>query len=352
MTELSIAAVGDILMWANQINSAKVPGKYVYNFYPMFKDVAPYLRNADLTIGNLETTLSGREAVYQQKNADTGYPMFNCPDELAPALKNAGFDVLTTANNHCLDRGATGLKRTLNVLDKHQIAHTGTFRTYKESTSFLIKQIKGIKVGILSYTYGTNYIPTPTNESWIVNRINQRKILADIKKLKPQVDLVIVSLHFGREFHRYPSDTQKSLVQLLLNNGVDIILGAHPHVIQPMIFYKNKFAIYSLGNFISKQMWNNIHTESGMILKIVVKKKKNGTVKINSVNFIPTWSQQKFLTKGKSLFRVIPIDKFIKKPDQLITQADITKMKIISNSTKSHLNLIKIKKYAEKKEGH
>ncbi len=159
--------------------------------------------------------------------------MFNCPNELAGTLKRAGLHVLTTANNHCMDRGVNGLKRTLQVLDQHQLYHTGTFRNPAEASKPLILNVKGIKIVILSYTYGTNYIPIPKNSPSIVNLIHPPKIVHDIHIVQPNVDVVIVSLHFGREFHRYPSDFQKGLVELLWKNGADIILGAHPHVIQP-----------------------------------------------------------------------------------------------------------------------
>ncbi|TCS83148.1 CapA family protein [Tepidibacillus fermentans] len=344
-TKITIVAVGDILMWRKQIASAKIPGKNQYSFGSMFQEVAPFLRNADLTIGNLETTLSGREKIYQRRNPKTTYPMFNCPDELALTLKKVGFHVLTTANNHCMDRGVNGLKRTLNVLDQNQLLHTGTFRNQKEADTPLVLNLKGIKIAIFAYTYGTNYIAVPKSTPWLVNRIYLKKMQNDIASIRSQVDLVIVSLHFGREFYRYPNEKQKKIVDFLWRNGADIILGSHPHVIQPMITKKIKridgiekrvFAIYSLGNFISDRMFNNIHADSGIILKLVIHKDSSGSTSIEDIYYIPTWVH-KIPTKGIPKFRVLPIKKFLQNPDRWLTKNDLDTMKMVWSNTTSHL---------------
>jgi len=343
---ITIAAVGDILMWGTQITSAKVPKTNRYSFSPMFKEVVPYLKKADLAIGNLETTFSGRESQYQKRNPRTTYPMFNCPDELATTLKKAGFHVLTTANNHCMDRGIKGLKRTISVLDRHGIAHTGTFSTYKASKKLLIKNVKGVKVGILAYTYGTNFIPVPKGKSWAVNLINEQKIISDMKRLKrKKADAIIVCLHFGREFHRFASEKQKNLVEKLFAHGADIILGAHPHVLQPIVYKKVKakdnsrkkrVAIYSLGNFISDMMRNNMHTVSAAILYVTVHKNSRGKVVISNVKSVPTWVQR--IKKNNNMrFRVLPVRKFIQRPDSSIRSKDLTVLKKVLRQTRSHL---------------
>lgn len=334
-TDITIAAVGDFLMKTRIINSAKVSGERGYVFDDIFEQIAPYLRNADFTIGNLETTFSGTNPDYKQgsktnesvysvvrRNPKTGWPMFNCPDQFADTLKNLGFDVLSTANNHCMDCGISGLKRTLKVLDSHGIAHTGTFRSLKESQEHVIKDVKGIKIGVLAYSKTTNKIPVPSDHSWAVNLIQPSKIVADIKKLKEKkVDLVIVCMHFGREYSMYPIEQQKNLVQLLFKNGADIILGAHSHVIQPALFYevkdvtgvsKPRFAIYSLGNLISTRLYRNDHTLTGLITKIDIRKHEDGTVQIIDVEFIPTWTR---ITKSgaRSVFRLLPMGTTLEK---------------------------------------
>jgi poly-gamma-glutamate capsule biosynthesis protein CapA/YwtB (metallophosphatase superfamily) len=347
MTTIKIAAVGDILMWQKQIASAKLPPKNRYSFTSMFKEVAPYLRNADLTIGNLETTLSGREANYQKRHPRTNYPMFNCPDELAAALKKVGFHVLTTANNHCMDRGSKGLVRTLEILDRHGLKHTGTYRSQAASQQFLIKNVRGIRIGILSYTYGTNFIPVPKNRSWSVNRIREEKIIRDINRLRAkQVDLVVVCLHFGQEFHRNPSLKQKRLVTTLFNHGADLILGAHPHVLQPIVIRlakgknqagKKKVAVYSMGNFISDKMWNNNHTLTGAIVNIHVKK-EGGKTQITGVRTIPTWVHRIPTRNGNTTkFRVLPLRKFIQKPDSSLSKTELQTMKLQLQRTVPHI---------------
>ncbi|KPV41982.1 CapA family protein [Alicyclobacillus ferrooxydans] len=347
MTVIHIAAVGDILMWQRQIHAAKVAGQNKYSFDSMFQPVAPFLRRADLTIGNLETTLSGRESTYQRRQPKTGWPMFNCPDELAPALKRAGFDVLVTANNHCMDRGISGLRRTLGVLDKVGIKHTGTYRTYAESQQYLIKNVKGIRVGILSYTYGTNGNKVPADARYAVNYIHMGKIKTDLKRIKQKSDVVIVVYHFGQEFHRYPNARQKALVKHAFQNGADIVFGVHPHVLQPTTLQwvaqshgnkKRKFAIYSLGNFISDKMMSDPYSASGVIMNLQLQKQSNGTVTMQKITGIPTWVH-KIHTKSRVKFRVLPVRKYLKTPDGLLTKSDIRTMHTVNRNTSVHLKV-------------
>ncbi|MEA3577712.1 CapA family protein [Peribacillus frigoritolerans] len=354
MTTIKIAAVGDILMWGRQIESAKLPnGKY--SFDDMFKEVEPYLSNADLTIGNLETTFSGRELDYIQRHPQTLWPLFNCPDELAETLKRIGFDVLTTANNHCLDRGVTGIKRTLDILDQHQILHTGTFRSDTEFNNFLITNIKGISIGILSYTYGTNIILNLIDQPWLVNYMTNN-LFSNISKLRKQVDCLIVCLHFGKEFDRNPSVKQKEWVKRCFEYGADVVLGAHPHVIQPMALEqvedreginKKRFVIYSLGNFVSDRMGNyfpnqkghfipdrihNIHNDSGVILHLNITKNEQGETHITEISYVPTWVHLE--NNGRMRFRVLPIQI----PSKYNLSAnDIKIMKQVWQNTTSHL---------------
>lgn len=345
MVTIHIAAVGDILMWKRQIASAKLPGMTSYAFDSMFKEVTPYLRRADLTIGNLETTLSGRESVYQTKNPKTGWPKFNCPDELAGALKRAGVDVVTTANNHCMDRGIKGLRRTLEVLGKQGLAHTGTYRTRMQSQQLLVRNVKGIRVGILSYTYGTNGIPVPNEMAWAVNRIQITKIRTDIQRIKKQADIALVVLHFGSEFQRFPNAKQKLLVQQLFQHGADIVLGVHPHVLQPMVLkrvrepsghWTRKFVVYSLGNFISDGMMGKIHSDSGVIVDIAVVKDEKGAVRVDSVRTVPTWVH-KFSHHGMTRFRVLPVRPLLKNPDDKLKAQDLETMKQVYDVTSRHL---------------
>ncbi len=326
-TEITIAAVGDIMMWGRQVAAARV-GPNRYSFDSIFTHVAPYLSSADLTIGNLETPLAGRERHYQIRTARQGYPRFNCPDELAATLKRVGFNVLTTANNHCLDRGVRGLVRTLNVLDRHGIAHTGTFRSPNEARQYLIQDVKGVKVGILAYTYSTNKQRLPRGYHWMVNMIHLRKILRDIAALRPSVDLLIVAMHFGTEFSHAVNARQRILVHHMLQGGADVILGAHPHVLQPVVItrtqlpdgtVKPKVVAYSLGDFVSERILRYAHTECGAILQLTVQKDPEGNTTITRVASIPTWTQCG-IARRRLFFRVLPLRKFMRQPDALITR--------------------------------
>jgi poly-gamma-glutamate capsule biosynthesis protein CapA/YwtB (metallophosphatase superfamily) len=333
MSSIKIAAVGDILMWGNQIRSARI-SKDVYSFDYMFKEVKPLLKDADLTIGNLETTLSGRERYYQRVNSVIGGPAFNCPDELGETLKRSGFDVLTTANNHCMDRGIDGLKRTLDVLDKVGIYHTGTFRSLEESRTKLIINIKGIKIGIIACTYGTNGYELGPQEAWAVNYIDEQ-ILSQVYDIKKQVDLTIVCLHMGREFTDQLIRAQRYWVQKLFEHGADIILGAHPHVIQPMSLKKvkdldsiekDRFVIYSLGDFISDILWDDIYSITGMILNLEVVKNDEGNVAVTNVEYIPTWVSIDEIN-NQEYFVLLPMSKYLKSSKSTLSADTLENMK-------------------------
>lgn len=323
MIKIRIAAVGDLLMKSEIIASAKQSDGF--KFEPIFDKVKPYLKRQDITIGNLETTFSGKRYLgairrdptcncpKERRHPRTGNPVFSCPDELASTLKNTGFHVLTTANNHCMDGGVTGLKRTLNVLDKKGLKHTGTFRSLEESNRYLILRVKGVNIGVLSYTKGTNSIPVP--KPWLVNRIDIKKIVADIRKLKNKTDFLIVCLHFGQEYKSSPSKNQKQLMHLLFKQGVNMVLGAHPHVLHPVITYKvkdidghvrNRVAASSLGNFVSTRLKKNSNTTRGMILALTLMKNDRGITDISKVDRIPTIVQRK-KEKGRTVFRVVPL---------------------------------------------
>lgn len=323
--KVTIACVGDILMWREQVASAKIPGIDRYSFSTMFAPVAPILKSADLTIGNLETTFSGREQPYQIGSARIGYPRFNCPDELAADLKQAGFDVLTTVNNHCLDGGTAGLLRTLDVLDRHEIDHTGTYRSQEEASILLIMERNGIKIGILAYTYGTNKQKIPSDSPWLVNLLQQQAIENDMARMRPHVDLLIVCLHFGVEFRHAPTIRQRQLVQSLIRQGADVILGAHPHVLQPVVTpvvttasgtKKRTVVAYSLGNFTSERMLAFDQSLCGAILRLTVEKdEQNQQTAITHVSVVPTYSQ-KFFSEGRVRFRVKPMRGYLRNPDR------------------------------------
>jgi poly-gamma-glutamate capsule biosynthesis protein CapA/YwtB (metallophosphatase superfamily) len=303
---ITITSVGDIMMHEPQIKSGSL-GNGNYDFSMMFKSIKPYIEKADFAIGNLETTLAGKEKKY------TGYPMFNAPEILAKNIKEAGFDMVTTANNHSLDRKFYGVVKTIENLDNAGLLHIGTYKTKEDSEAIFVEDIKGIKVAFLVYTYGTNGLMVP--EKFAVNLIDRSKIFEDIKKAKSlNVDMIITSMHFGNEYQTNQNKTQKDLVNFLFQNGVDVVLGSHPHVLQPVEMKKVKdvygiekerFVIYSQGNIVSNM--SSRYKNSGVIINLNIIKDKNGTT-IDKVEYIPTMVDLSYNTKAKkTTFEILPI---------------------------------------------
>lgn len=264
-TRISLLFAGDIMGHDSQIASAYDPLKKTYDYASCFQFVQPYVDSVDLAIGNLEVTLAGPP--YK------GYPQFSSPDALGATLKNIGFDVLVTANNHCVDRGRRGLERTVMMLDSFNIAHTGTFKDsvsrIKETP--LIVEKNGIKLAILNYTYGTNGIPVTKPN--IVNHLDTAIMRQDLTLAKAtNPDVIIVFTHWGAEYQSLPSKGQKDLTEFCFQHGAQLVIGAHPHVLQPMEWRKekNQFVAYSLGNYISGQ--RKRYTDGGAMAYLELKK--------------------------------------------------------------------------------
>lgn len=312
---IHMSAFGDTMCHLTNIKNAYDSSSKNYDFSNVFKNIRKYTENADITIGNLETTFAGNSRGY------TGYPTFNAPEILGQNLKDIGVDVLTTANNHCMDKGNSGLVSTLNFLDNYGIAHTGTARSENEQNTILIKDINGIKIAFLSYTYGTNGITIPSDKPYSVNLIDKELIKKHIASAKEQnVDVICVSMHWGIEYKLKPNSTQKELANFLFDNGVDIILGSHPHVLEPMEkrtitlndgTTKDGFVIYSLGNFVSGQIYAN--TKSTVILDIQITKNSEGKISIDSVKYTPVYLYDKGATsKSRTRYTLIDINQAIK----------------------------------------
>ena len=303
---ITLTATGDILMHNTQIWSGLQPdGSYDFNDF--FTPVSHLIAEGDYASTNFEAPMAGPQSGY------TGYPQFNSPDAMADTLKATGFDLVVTAHNHTLDRGYAGAMRTLDVLRQAGLDTTGTFKNEQEREHYLIKDIKGVKVGYLGYTYGTNGIPVPADHPESINIIDEAQILADISALRPQVDVLILVLHWGTEYNPEASPEQKQLAYTFLEAGADAILGSHPHVIEPMeiiqIDGKNKFVIYSMGNFIGNQ--NGVERNSGIVLKLKYTKNfESGATYLQEVSYTPTYSQS-YQQDGKLRFRVIPVQEGI-----------------------------------------
>ena len=305
--KLVITAVGDIMMHNSQIAAGYRPATGEYDFSPFFRYVAPLWKESDLVIGNLETTFAGEKEVY------SGYPRFNTPEILASDLKEAGFDIVTTANNHCLDKGHAGLVSTLHHLDQAGLLHTGTARSSEERDDVLVVEKKGVGFAVLAYTYSTNMGP---EYAYAVNYLDLYKIKKDIKKAREKnARLVIVSLHFGKEYEPQPGSLEKDIVTRVLEAGADVILGHHPHVLQPaeLRLYtpaggsadQKKFIAYSLGNFISDQQGLERRCSIILNLSYGIDRETKQPYFIEATA-IPIYTRS-FRDKGKLCFEVIPV---------------------------------------------
>lgn len=295
---ITISFVGDLMCHSTQYNYARVD-KDSFDFRPVYREIKNYLSSPDFTIGNLETVTAGRQAGY------SGYPFFNTPDDYITALKDAGFDLLVTANNHSLDKGEKGVLRTIEQIHNNDLHRVGTFTSQKDRDSIRVFNINGINAAILSYSYGTNGIEKPKGKEYIVNLIDYNLIEKDITQARSTADIVIVYYHFGDEYKRLPNQYQKEVVNKSIESGADIIIGSHPHVIQPVDFYKTQnakldtgFIAYSLGNFISNQRWR--YSDAGVILNINITKNFTAdSLFISEVNYLPTWVFRGETTAGK-----------------------------------------------------
>ena len=299
---MKLIFVGDIMQHDDQIRSAvgdpalmRSTDQSLFDYEPVFRYVAPLLRQADLAVGNLELTLSA-------KGKYRGYPMFRAPDALAYALKEAGFDVLSTCNNHSNDGYSYGLRHTIEVLDSLGIAHTGTFvdtAAYDSLYPLLVeKEVDGtvFRLAFLSYTFSTNGIPTP--KSYVVNDLDADQILLDVAKAKAlNPDVIIALMHWGREYKLLPHRKERGLTRLLWEAGVDVVIGGHPHVIQPIevdtvynpdsTAFKTRLVTYSLGNFVSNQFRPN--TDWGLMFELELVKNNQQQTSIGTHHYLPVW---------------------------------------------------------------
>lgn len=310
---IKLSITGDIMFHGTQLKAAKNNQTGEYEFASVFDRVKPYFENADLALANFETVTAGEDQKY------SGYPVFNTPENVLDTLKNIGIDVLTTANNHNLDKRKIGLVRTIDELDKRGISHTGTFKEGEKN--LLIEEVDGIKLGIIAYTYGCNgmeQVLTTEELDQMVNLIDEDKIKQEIDDLKSEeVDYILAFMHWGNEYQRTQSTQQTELADKLIDWGVDAVMGSHPHVIQPSkIIEKDgekKFIIYSMGNFVSNQRRETLngsyakYTEDGVIVELTLEKKfdENRTT-LKKIDYTPTWVHR-YKENGKYNYEIIPI---------------------------------------------
>jgi poly-gamma-glutamate capsule biosynthesis protein CapA/YwtB (metallophosphatase superfamily) len=289
--KITVVAVGDIMFHIPQIQSAEVDK--TYNFKPVFEAIKPEIIKADIAIGNFE-------AVILPEKKPSGFPRFNVPIETLDAIKYAGFDVLSIANNHIMDYDQKGLYSTKNLIEKKGFISIGAGS--KKESKYAVINSNGIKVGILTYTFGTN---NKRADEDTLNYINIKNIEKDIKLLKGLSDFIIVYLHDGTEYVRNIEDKQRELFRSIADLGADCILNSHPHVFRDSEIYythgRKVFINYSLGNFLSNQ--NDLYTDIGLMVKLNITKTDNVT-ELNSNEIIPVYRLR--YTKGsKSYYNII-----------------------------------------------
>jgi poly-gamma-glutamate synthesis protein (capsule biosynthesis protein) len=347
---INIKATGDIMFHPSQIDGAYDAATNTYDFHNSFKAVKDILSDADLAIANFEGTTAGNETYNYQ-----GYPLFNAPDEVLDAIKDAGFDVLSTANNHSLDTRKAGLIRTVQQIQARGMDSIGTYEE-KPATRVLIKDVQGIKIAFLSYTEmlnGLDSVMAPEDLDTLINIIDETKMKEDIAYAKEQkADLIVAVLHWGNEYARVQNATQEAVADMLFTEGADIILGSHPHVIQPAktLEYdgRTKFVAYSMGNFISNQRVETLvpygmteevskYTEDGVVIDIEIEKKgETGEVSIEKIEYIPLWVYKGKTADGGTEHVVYPIMEYIESND--VDQNSKTRMNRSYSDTMAQMN--------------
>ncbi len=358
--KITLAAVGDIIFHMSQINSGYDEQTETFDFDRFFEYVKPVIESADIAVANFEGTTGGTKESYK------AYPRFNIPDETLDAVKYAGFDILSTANNHTLDTYKEGLIRTLDEIETRGMLSVGTYRERPESRVLYVEE-KGIKIAFLSYTYSCNGMEaTMTDEDLdaMVNIVNEKhvlndktkaaKIFEDIDEAKAEgADVITAIMHWGNEYQKDPSVAQRELADLMFINGVDIILGSHPHVIQDSktLEYdgEKKFVVYSMGNFISNQRQetldseylnlDNFYTEDGIIINIEIEKDfETGVTTIGEIEFVPTWV---YRVKAPPLFDydVIPVEEYLKSNSLNLDDYTLSRMERSFRDTMSKMNI-------------
>ncbi len=353
----TLKTVGDIMFHRNQLTRSYNRETGLFQFEDTFEKVKRYLMDADYTIGNLETTFGGANGAYdfnveERFEGYSGYPCFSTPDIAAENLSAAGFDLLTTANNHSLDSKEIGLIRTLDILDQNNLQHVGTYRTKEEADQVEIIDIGGIRFAFVSFTYAMNGFTPSEGKEYIINSLDmyepekEKQMCALVKKaadLNP--DFVVVMPHFGNEYMDLPNSYQENLVDALFESGADIIYGSHPHVLQPIDIRElirsdgtidQGIVIYSLGNFISSQMHEpGVNKDLGVIMGLDFKKIDNEKATIEGLTLVPTYTYW-----SKEVIGILPVLETLEKINNhnlTMPNYDIQRLEFAENYTITHL---------------
>lgn len=348
LSTAKISAMGDMLMHLPCIEAAKVSDGY--DFTPFFRYLQDYIRQADYAVANLETTLAGPTREYK------GYPNFNCPDEIVSSLQSVGFDMLLTANNHCYDTGTKGYHRTQEILTAAGMDYIGSVPN-EETPQYLIKDVNGISIGMICYTYEDNSDPnvvapngTPMKDAdeTLINSFNVNELETFYQRIEGQInemkdkgaEALVLYIHWGVEYQVKENQTQNAIAQKMCDLGIDVIVGGHPHVIQPMELLTSgtdeshkTLCLYSTGNALSNQRrdlmnLNTGHTEDGILFNFTFAKYSDGTVRVEDASVIPTWiNKYKSSSTGKDVYDIYPLDTQIEDWKTQMDMSDSTEKK-------------------------
>ena len=350
---IDIVSLGNSIIHQSQINGAK--NENGYDFSPSFQYIKEMVSEADISLGILEGALAGGEP--------TGYPIFNSPDEVIDSLRDTGIDVVNYANNHIYDYDDEGLQRTIEITKEKGLDVLGVKST-EEEKSYLVKEVDGVKIGFASYVFETaavngyktiNSNPVSINSENLINTFNYNdlesfynRIASEISAMKAEgVEFIIASMHWGEEYNTYIEATQNEIAKKLNELGVDIILGGHPHVIQPYEIMKNEsghstFVIYSQGNSLSNQSEQEIgvaESEDGIMIKFTLEK-KDGNVSLKEYKIIPTWVYKEEKRDGTYYHKIIPVEEALANPEEYGINSDVyARLENSLNRTKSILGI-------------
>lgn len=273
----SLIMVGDALIHSSIYMDAKT-STGSYDFRPMLEKIKPIVSKYDLKYYNQETVLGGVELGL------SNYPRFNSPYEVGDAFIDAGFNLVSLATNHTMDKGEQGVLNSLSYWGKQQnILTAGSYKSFEDRDRKVIKEINGIKYAFFSYTTWTNGLETPIGKEYLNNVYNEELAKNDIERVKDEVDIIIVAMHWGTEYSKGISDSQVEIANYLSSLGVDIIIGSHPHVVEPIEFIGKTMVIYSLGNFISDQV--GVERLTGLMVSVNIHKtveKDNTTISLEN----------------------------------------------------------------------
>ena len=341
----TVLNTGDILIHDNVLWGAE-QSDGSYNFSKLFKEAKSYIKAADYAVANLEVTLGGEAAGKYR-----GYPGFNSPDSLLDYVKADGFDMLLTANNHCLDTGLSGMKRTVQQLKSKGLDFLGTKETGSDPT-YVVKNINGIKIGMVAYTYGTN--SSASGAGALINYFSSANLPGFYTEAQSVIDnmkkdgaeAVVFYMHWGSEYHTKPATYQKAIAQELCNMGVDVIVGGHPHVLQPveLVYAEGSehttVCLYSMGNSISNQRISEMtglcetgHTEDGVLFNYTFARDDDGEVYLDAVDLIPTWVDR-YGTAGNYQYTMYPLETAAMAESYGLDSATVQKAKASYERTK------------------